>query len=84
MTGKNLFDDLSQKFSELLANSPARDIEKNAKALMSSAFDKLDLVTEQEFELQSEMLAHTREKVEALETRVAALEAEIARLKGES
>ena len=42
MTAKNLFDDLSQKFSELLANSPARDIEKNAKALMSSAFDKLD------------------------------------------
>ena len=35
MTAKNLFDDLSQKFSELLANSPARDIEKNAKALMS-------------------------------------------------
>ena len=81
MSRKSLFDEMSQKFSELLANSPARDIEKNAKALMNSAFDKLDLVTEQEFELQTEMLAHTREKVEALEARIVALEAEIARLK---
>jgi BMFP domain-containing protein YqiC len=58
----------------LLANSPAKDIEKNAKAVMSGLFAKLDLVTREEFDIQAQVLARTREKLKALEARVDALE----------
>jgi BMFP domain-containing protein YqiC len=60
--------------SALLANSPAKDIEKNAKAMMSGVFAKLDLVTREEFDVQAQVLARTREKLQALEARVDALE----------
>lgn len=49
-----------------------------ASALIASGFSKLDLVTREEFEVQREVLAHTREKLADLEHRVARLEAELA------
>ncbi len=70
---KNL-EDIGAKLSALLANSPAKDIEKNAKAVMSGLLAKLDVVTREEFDIQSQVLARTREKLKALEARVAALE----------
>ncbi len=70
---KNL-EDIGAKFSALLANSPAKDIEKNAKAVMSGLLAKLDVVTREEFDIQSQVLARTREKLKALEARVDALE----------
>ena len=69
------FDELNKKISELLAASPARDIEKNMRALLSSAFSRLDLVTREEFDVQQEVLARTREKLQQMEARVATLEA---------
>lgn len=69
-----LLDDLGTKLSELVAHSPAKDIEKNVKAFLSSTFSRLDLVTREEFEVQREVLARTRERLEQLEARVAALE----------
>ncbi len=69
-----LLDDLGTKLSELVAHSPAKDIEKNVKAFLSSTFSRLDLVTREEFEVQREVLARTRERLEHLEARVAALE----------
>jgi len=68
-------DDVSEKISQLLAQSPAKDLEKNLKAGLSSAFSKLDLVTREEFEVQQQVLAHTRSMLNALEARVALLEA---------
>ncbi|NOX75884.1 MAG: accessory factor UbiK family protein [Gammaproteobacteria bacterium] len=53
-----------------------RDVEKNIHAALQSALSRLDLVTREEFEVQSAVLLRTREKLEALEQRVAALEAE--------
>ena len=50
------------------------DAEKNIRAAMSSTFNKLDLVTREEFEVQSQVLLRTREKLEALEKRVEELE----------
>jgi BMFP domain-containing protein YqiC len=70
---KNL-EDIGAKFSALLANSPVKDIEKNAKAVMSGLLAKLDVVTREEFDIQSQVLARTREKLKALEARVDALE----------
>lgn len=74
MLDPKMLEDFGGKLSALLANTPARDIEKNAKALMSGFFSKLDLVTREEFEIQAEVLARTREKLKALEARVEALE----------
>ena len=68
-------DELSKRISELIAASPARDVEKNMRALLSSAFTRLDLVTREEFDVQQEVLRRTQEKLQDLEARVAALEA---------
>lgn len=70
-----VLEELGNKVSEILADTPARDVEKNLKALMSSAFSRLDLVTREEFDVQREVLLRTREKLIELETRVASLEA---------
>ena len=68
-------DELAARIGQAFENSPAKDIEKNVKALLSSSLSRLDLVSRQEFDVQREVLQRTREKVEALEVRVAALEA---------
>ena len=78
MTGPKILEDIGAKLSELAANSPARDLEKNVKAMLGSAFTKLDLVTREEFEVQREVLAHTRAHLTELEQRVAELEARLA------
>ena len=66
--------DMQSKISEAIRNSPAKDIEKNVRAMMNQGFQKMDLVTREEFDLQSRVLAKTREKLEALEAKVTALE----------
>lgn len=75
MLSKALIDEIGSKVNEVLAASPAKDVEKNIKALLTSVFARLNLVTREEFDVQQEVLARTREKLEALERRVAALEA---------
>jgi BMFP domain-containing protein YqiC len=50
------------------------DVEKNVRAAMSATFAKLDLVTREEFDVQTQVLHRTREKLEVLEKRVADLE----------
>jgi BMFP domain-containing protein YqiC len=74
MFNSKTFEEFSKKFSELLAQSPLQDIEKNSRALLAQMFAKLDLVTREEFDVQAELLVRTREKLEELETRVAELE----------
>ena len=77
MDRTNFFDDLQSKINQALENSPAKDIEKNVKAMLTQGFSKLDLVTRDEFDVQTQVLAKTRAKLEALETRVAELEAQL-------
>ena len=74
MLDPKTLEDIGNKVSTLLANSPAKDFEKNAKALMSGFLAKLDLVTREEFDIQAQVLARTREKLKELEARVEALE----------
>jgi ubiquinone biosynthesis accessory factor UbiK len=74
MFNSKTFEEFSKKFSELLAQSPLKDIEKNSRALLAQMFAKLDLVTREEFDVQAELLVRTREKLQELETRVAELE----------
>lgn len=75
MDKPNFFTDVQAKINQALENSPAKDIEKNVKAMMSQGFAKLDLVTREEFDIQALVLAKTRAKLEALEARIAELEA---------
>ncbi|MCB5197022.1 accessory factor UbiK family protein [Deefgea salmonis] len=74
MLKDKFFDEISNKFSEAIAASPAKDIEKNVRAMMGSAFSKMDLVTREEFEIQQEVLARTRETLTQMEARVTELE----------
>lgn len=74
MANQQLLDELGAKLKEVIANSPARDIEKNLRAMLAATFARLDLVTRQEFDIQSEVLARTREKLVQLEAKLAELE----------
>lgn len=70
-----ILDDLSARLAEIAARGPAQDLEKNARALLNGLFARLDFVPREAFEVQREVLARTRQKLEALEARLAELEA---------
>ena len=74
MLNQQQIDEFSTKVRELLAKTPARDFETNLRAMMASMFARLDLVTRHEFDVQTEILARTRDKLAALEAKLAALE----------
>ena len=78
MDMNSFFNDLQGKINQAIDNSPAKDIEKNVKAMMTQGFSKLDLATREEFDIQSQVLAKTRAKLEALEARVTQLEERLA------
>jgi BMFP domain-containing protein YqiC len=65
---------MQSKVGDAIRNSPAQEIEKNVRAMMNQGFQKMDLVTRDEFELQAKVLSKTREKLEALELKVAEME----------
>jgi BMFP domain-containing protein YqiC len=74
MADTRLLEEMDRRMKEVLAGSPAADLEKNLRALLASAFSRLDLVTREEFDVQREVLARTRAKLEALEAKLAELE----------
>ena len=76
MLNAKIIEDISSKLSAVANSSPAKDVEKNMRALLAQGFAKLDLVTREEFDVQTQVLARTREKLAALEARVAELEAQ--------
>ncbi len=69
-----VLDEISKKINELLANTPAADVQKNLRALLQANFAKLDLVTREEFDVQRSVLLRAREKIAQLEERLAELE----------
>ncbi len=77
MLNAKFFDEVSAKLGEVVKNSPARDIEKNARALLMQGFEKLDLITREEFDVQAQVLTRTREQLILLEMRVVELEARL-------
>ena len=74
MLDPNKLEEFGARLSALIANTPAADVEKNAKAMLSGFFSKLDLVSREEFDIQQQVLLRTREKLKALEARIEALE----------
>jgi ubiquinone biosynthesis accessory factor UbiK len=67
-------DELQSRLLALLQQTPAADLQKNLKALLNQQFAKMDLVTRDEFDTQMQVLARTREKLEALERRLSQME----------
>jgi BMFP domain-containing protein YqiC len=67
MLNAKFFEDMSSKLSEAVASGPAKDFEKNARALLAQGFSKLDLVTREEHEV-------LEQRVIKLEARLAALD----------
>ena len=74
MLDPKVLEEFSARLGAIIAASPVADIEKNARALLSSLFTRLDLVSREEFDIQSQVLLRTREKLKALEARVTLLE----------
>ena len=71
---QTLLQDLQTRLTELMRNSPASDIERNLKALLGQTFERLELVTRDEFDGYVELLGALRARVSRLEQAVAALE----------
>ncbi len=77
MENKNTFDDLAKKITGLLPGNVQqiqRDLESNIKALLQSSLSKMNLVSREEFDVQSALLARTREKLDQLEKQLAEIE----------
>lgn len=75
MIDDRIFEELRQRIDEALRNSPAQDIEKNLRALLSAWFDRLDLVMREDFDVQKKLLERAHAKLAELEARIAQLEA---------
>jgi Uncharacterized protein conserved in bacteria len=71
---EKLLGELSARLAEMAASNPLKDLEKNFRGLLASTFARADLVTREEYDVQVQVLARTREKLAALEARLAALE----------
>ncbi len=70
-------DDLARRLSGLVPpglREGREELQQNFKAVLQASLGKLDLVTREEFEVQRAVLARTREKLQALEAQVAALQ----------
>ena len=74
MDKQAFFQDFQQKVSDLLKSSPAADIERNVKALAAQTFNKLELVSREEFDIQVALVQSLAARVDALEARLAARE----------
>jgi BMFP domain-containing protein YqiC len=72
MENQAFLQDVQQRIAELFRSSPAADLERNVKAMLAQTFQRMDLVTREEFEIQLETVARLRQRVEALEARAAA------------
>ncbi|CAK0750429.1 putative ubiquinone biosynthesis accessory factor UbiK [Gammaproteobacteria bacterium] len=71
-----ILDELTARLSSLLpagALEFQRDVEKNLRAALSSAFARLDLVTREEFEVQKALLERTQDRLTALERQMESL-----------
>jgi BMFP domain-containing protein YqiC len=75
MLNAEKLNEISNKIKEVVSGSPLGDVEKNMHALLKSVFTKMELVSREEFDVQAEVLRNTRQKLEQLEAKFAAVEA---------
>lgn len=80
MIDARTLDELTRRLTELVppgVSSVGADLADNIKDVLRSGLRKLDLVTRDEFDVQRSVLLRTRDKVEALEARIAQLERQL-------
>jgi len=68
-------EELRHRISVALRDSPVQDIERNLHALLGAFFDRFDLATREDLDLQKKLLERAQAKLAALEARIAELEA---------
>ncbi len=81
MLDARVFDDISKSLGKLLppgVSDMKEDFERNAKSAVQSALGNLDLVTREEFDVQTEVLRRTRQQLKELEARIRELEPQAA------
>ncbi|MCG8435417.1 MAG: accessory factor UbiK family protein [Gammaproteobacteria bacterium] len=72
-----ILDDLAEKLADAVPDGVKhlrQDVEANFRAVLQSVLGKLDIVTREEFDVQSKVLERTREKLESINRRLADLE----------
>ena len=74
MDKTSFIDELQDRVTAVIQQTPAADLQKNIKALLTQQFARLELVTREEFDTQSKVLARARVKLEELERRITELE----------
>ncbi len=80
MMNTDFLDNLVRQVMQTLPGTDSqltKDLEKNLRAAIQGVFNRMDLVTREEFELQTELLARTRSRLEQLEQQVAELEGQL-------
>lgn len=85
MIKPELLDDVARKISQVVPEGMQElksDIDRQVRLSVQNAFQRMDLVTREEFDVQGNVLRRTREKLEALEKRVDELEAELNKDRG--
>ena len=74
MNRSKLVDEVGDRLRQVLEASPAKDLERNVRAVLTGVFARLDLVTREEFDVQREVLLRTRERLSELERKLAEVE----------
>ncbi|AZY49387.1 accessory factor UbiK family protein [Bordetella avium] len=67
-------EDIQKNLSDLIARSPAADVERNVRAMLTQGFARLDLITREEFDVQADLLARARTRIDQLSAQVQQLE----------
>ena len=75
MLNNEKLSEISNQIRKIVKDSPLPDIEKNIDALLKGMFTKMELVTREEFDVQTEVLKRTRQKLEELEKKLSEIEA---------
>ncbi len=74
MDRTRMVDEIGDRLRQVFEASPAKDVEKNVRAVLANVFSRLDLVTREEFDVQREVLLRTRERLAELEQKIAVME----------
>lgn len=74
MINSTLIQELSIKIKELVKDSPISDLDRNIHALIQGALTKMELISREEYDVQTAVLQHTRDKLNELEKKLVAIE----------
>lgn len=79
MVERRILEQVAEAVGKAVPEGLTREVEKNLRAVLQSVFDRLDLVTREELEVQEQVLARTRARLKEMEQRIAELEEKLLR-----